>query len=485
VDPFPRVLLVADEVAKLAPIHILMHNKSIRDMSDVVKYLVEANPSSLLAKDEYDRTPLHVSCAKRCIKAETIKILLDVCPESSRQRDSGEALPIHILCARNESNDDDEVAIDILKLLLEAHPDSVSQIDEEDDIPLNKAANNKSPAFCKILVDAYPESVKGHNGDLPFHYACEFGRPDTVEYLFGIYPESLHIRNYSGYLPIHKAVSFPNKNTPRIIKFLLKHDPKCISKPVLGGHVQQGDGTLPLHIVCNTWDRSNTTELVFDVYPEAILMQDGREKLPIGIVRHSTDGLINPNTGRMCNEKYEERNHEMINFISTQMSYAIKAHGKSAMRTPDSNGMLPLHNAIREKAPLGSIKLLVKGNPDAINVPDGNGMLPLDIAIHFSTVEVVKYLAELSPDRLNTCDMNKNYPLHHACQGGNYKVIKYLLGRPMSSAPVLERNVDGMLPIHLFCEFVSKEEGEHEDEDTIETETIWRLLTAYPETVLN
>ena len=78
---------------------------------------------------------------------------------------------------------------------------------------------------------------------------------------------------------------------------------------------------------------------------------------------------------------------------------------ETAMRTPDSKGSLPLHNALLDRAPLGTIKLLVKGNPEAVNVPDVSGFYPLDIACQFSPQGVVKYLAELSPDRLSTSDV--------------------------------------------------------------------------------
>jgi len=153
------------------------------------------------------------------------------------------------------------------------------------------------------------------------------------------------------------------------------------------------------------------------------------------------------------------------------------------MRTFDFVGYFPLHRAVRDNAPIGAIKLLVKGNADAVDVPDRSEMYPLDIACQFSTLGVVKYLVELSPDRLNPCGFSRNFPLHHACRGGNCEVISYLLETPMAAASVSERNSDDMLPIHLFCEFINRQE---EEEDTPEyTETIWRLLTAYPETVLN
>jgi len=114
---------------------------------------------------------------------------------------------------------DNEVAIDVLKLLLEACPDSISVQTSPDlddgDLPLHKAARVKSKAFCKVLVDAYPESVRRENGygALPFHHACKNGCPDTVEYLFKLHPESLHIRSDGGCLPIHWASDKTGENT--------------------------------------------------------------------------------------------------------------------------------------------------------------------------------------------------------------------------------------------------------------------------------
>ena len=228
------VLLLADENTKCTPIHILMNNKSIGDMFDVVKYLAERNPSSLKVKDEADQTPLAVACKNRSITAGTIGFLLEACPGSIHQRNNCNELPIHSLCEAKGM--DDEVAIEILNLLLEAHPDAVTQTEGDGYLPLQLAAMNKSSAFCKILVDAYPELAKrvDDDGDSPIHNACHRGRPDTVEYLFGLYPESLHIRNNNGYLPIHEACGHPNNNTAEIVKFLLRHDPDCLSKTCCG-----------------------------------------------------------------------------------------------------------------------------------------------------------------------------------------------------------------------------------------------------------
>ena len=490
----PRALSLTDDVGKYTPIHILLRNESIGDMSDVLRFLVETNPSSLQIKDRCDETPLYIACRNRRMKAETIKLLLKAGVGVVYERNEYGEMPLHCLCScgiYQTFQMDDEVAMDILKLLLDAHPEWTSietdEVETDGGLPLHKAAANKSLAFCKLLVGAYPEAVKEVDGRgcLPFHKACDDGRLETVEYLFGLYPESLHIRDDWGHLPIHCAAnSTRRRNGADIIKFLLRHDPECLSRPVVTDrrhHLIHENGCLPLHIVCSApSDKDNSTELLYDLYPEAILIRNGQGQLPVDIIREKLD----QSSSHIHGIDRKQRRQDLIPFLYTQMSYATKAQNESAMRRRDRTGSLPLHNAIRSDAPLGSIKLLVKGNHDAINVPDGYGVHPLDIACQFCTVGVIKYLAELiGNDRLNACDVNKNYPLHHACRGGNCEVIEYLLERPMSSASVSERNVDEMLPIHLFCEFVKGRWCEGETPEY--TGTIWCLLTAYPETVLN
>ena len=493
-----RVLLYTDVNTDSAPIHILMHNKGIGEMFNVVKYLAETNPSSLNSLDGQEHTPLDLACMNGSITAKTIDLLLRVCPGSIYQSNNRGGLPIHTVC--DGDIDDEVVAMEVLNLLLKAQPDLVTRpTDEEDslsdgdELPLHRAAANRSPSFCKILVHAHPEAVEmvDSAGCLPFHNACYEGRPDTVEYLFGLHPESLHIRNHYGYLPIHWTVlGYREEYTVEIVQFLILHDSECVSKSIVsddgGDQHLHGNGTLPLHIVCssmNLYDQREVMLLLFNLYPEAVLIRNGQQQLPIDILREKLDDLpIDPDTGKVYNEDLYHRMECITSFLQTQMNYARKAQDETFMRTPDATGSLPLHYAIRAGAPLGSIKLLVKGNPNAATVPDGSGMFPLHVASEMSTVGVVEYLAELSPEHLDDCDTNKNFPLHHACRGVNCEVIAYLLDRPISSVSVSERNADGMLPIHLFCVYVNEQDEEGED-TPVYTETIWRLLTAYPETL--
>ena len=56
--------------------------------------------------------------------------------------------------------------------------------------------------------------------------------------------------------------------------------------------------------------------------------------------------------------------------------YARQANDDmTAMTTVDDDGWLPLHRALKDDAPLGSIKLLMRANPAAVQVADHNGVL--------------------------------------------------------------------------------------------------------------
>ena len=95
--PNPEMLQSHDGDTKCTPINIFMHNKKIGEMDDVLQYLAETNPSSLLVKNRWEETPLHIACKNEHITASTIRILLKACPETARQLNHYDELPIHFV----------------------------------------------------------------------------------------------------------------------------------------------------------------------------------------------------------------------------------------------------------------------------------------------------------------------------------------------------------------------------------------------------
>ena len=102
-------------------------------------------------------------------------------------------------------NLEDTDSLDILNLLLERDLQSVRETRENGHLPIHLAARNNPPEFCKVLIDAYPDSVRIATGSgLPIHIASYCGRFDTVEYLFELYPESINVepgRDFSQFTP--------------------------------------------------------------------------------------------------------------------------------------------------------------------------------------------------------------------------------------------------------------------------------------------
>eukprot|EP00956_Cyclotella_meneghiniana_P030800 scaffold78695_cov23-Cyclotella_meneghiniana.AAC.1 len=321
VEKYPDALKMFGE-STFTPLHILLANKHVGAMFDIVKYLIDYAPISLRLKDRsFNRLPLHTACKNQSITKEIIQCLVNKWQDALHVECYVGLIAIHLFCRYGDmlSNND---AIEILQLILESYPDGAIQANRDGVLPIHYAARNNrmSVEFIEILIDARPELVSqvDDSGDLPFHDACSFGHIDIVKYLYGLnpdsirticshselplhcacrnedpevlkyvlglYPEAIHLRGEYG-LPIHVALTSGTvgEHTKEIIKFLALHDPDCVSKADI-------KGCLPLHLLCG-YDLSYGAELLFDLHPDAILVRDERGRLPIDVAEEEADEL--------------------------------------------------------------------------------------------------------------------------------------------------------------------------------------------------
>jgi len=463
VAAYPDALIILNDKIDCTPLHIALHHSDVGDFYDVVRFIFESNPSSLQLHNFHGDSPLHIACSNETMNPKTIRLLLGVWPKSSRQRGHSFCLPVHLLCCNNGS--DDDASLEILTLLVDSFPEAVQEVDGEGNLPVHLAARCKSWGFCKTLIDRYPESVRitRDNDGLPIHYACWSGTCETVKNLHELYPEGINVRQ-SGLQPIHVAsLTDMGSDRIKIIEFLLKVDPGSASRVVSGGRTGY-EGWLPLHIkACSSQTNgSGSAKLLFDAYPDAIYKEDQNGNTPVDLATSQGNNTI------------------LITFLQAQLVHAMNARDKQFMTTPDGNGKLPLHHALIDQECLGAIKLLVNGNPAALQVADNDGVFPLHIACQFGTLSVVQLLVGLYDSTLKVCDSKNEFSLHYACRGGNCDVVNYLLKNQMFS--VSERNFNYKLPIHLLCETINGK-VDHDSSECIET--IWRLLVAFPETLLS
>jgi ankyrin repeat protein len=108
-----------------------------------------------------------------------------------------------------------------------------------------------------------------------------------------------------------------------------------------------------------------------------------------------------------------------------------------------------LHYAVRFRAPVEVVQLLVDAFPQAVRVQGDGGKLPLHLAAEESSLEVVKVLTETWEPALLQKDGIGRLPLHRFAlrEDGPLEVLQYLVDkRPLS---LQERDIHGELPLHL------------------------------------
>jgi ankyrin repeat protein len=390
-----------------------------------------------------------------------VQLLRYVYPESLHRANNDGWLPLHGLCSNQEI--DEEAGLEILKFLLERCPESVRHATNNGNLPIHRAAAYQSPEFCRILIEAYPGSERMPNGSgsLPFHWACLNNIVATVKYLYKLYPESISVADNNELYPIHYVMDGLREGDDpevavEVVKFLLD----CNTDVALQKHQNE----FPFYFFCREATSDNTPklnayleilQLLYDAYPDAV-----------------EENTIASDFGFFC--------QEVQSYINTQLAYARQARDHRVITTPDESGQLPLHVALRDNVTLGSIKLLVKGNPSATRNFDDRGMIPLHVACqHHHSPSVVEYMIGLRSSALEMEDRWQHTLLHFACRGANHVMIAFLLDK-YDAAFVSTRNSSNQLPIDLLfdSEAVSDREG-------IEyMESIYRLIRANPETVM-
>jgi len=505
VEAYPQSLMTFDEEWPCYPIHLALSRRRIH--LEIIEYFLELEPASLGVRDgdgntllhlafenkrmnlslvqllvnsteetihlsDGDATFLHLVCYHKHLTLEIYQFIFNKWPEAIRIRDDSGSLPIHALSRTNTL--DEDVSIEILRLMLDIDPTFARERDSEDYRPIDWAVSGSCPRpfqFCKMLIDAYPESL---SDSWPIHLACYSGMrddsADTIQYMLDLCPESSSTWDWRGYLPIHGAAWSGNT---KAIELLLKHDSSAATKK--STELPAHSPKLPLHLACDPncrtfcADHLTAVQTLYDTYPEAILIQSGNDsfvrRTPLDTARNRGRKLL-----------------PIVRFLESQLDYAQKAQDMTVMTTLDENGWLPLHHALKEKASLGSIKLLLKSNPSSLWTTDFSIAFPLHIAFEFSSEKVVRFLVgrDVSGHILNHCDANKDSVLHYACRGGNLDVVKYLLDEHIPLVSTAEVNENGKLPIHLLCE-AGKDKVDCESTEYIEV--IWRMLLANPEAV--
>jgi len=223
---------------------------------------------------------------------------------------------LHYACANGTE-------IEVVKLLLDAYPDSKLTTDKRGRTPLHFALGNvenpPDPPLVILLAGKSGESAKwpDENEMLPIHYACAYGASvEVLTVLIQSWEESIQKTDAKGRTPLHFAMGNADReNSPHVVKLLLELSP--------GGMDQiDADKNLPLHLLStkaesveeDKFETRDTIEKCLDIYLSANLKTSiefltGIQKMPEWL---RDIAVIHPTVQTMLNTKISSRFPSMI-----------------------------------------------------------------------------------------------------------------------------------------------------------------------------
>jgi ankyrin repeat protein len=177
--------------------------------------------------------PLHYAIRDGSI-LESAQILGQEWPESLLFWNAEGRTTLHEALARELPS------LDLVRWLVELHPELLDRTDPNGRLPLHTAAASNQPRGVVALVaERLPQAAarKDRSGSLPLHLARSL---EVVEVLVNILPDSIDVRDQWGALPLHNAVARRDASLD-VVRFLVADRPPSV-EPV------NGDGMRPLHV---------------------------------------------------------------------------------------------------------------------------------------------------------------------------------------------------------------------------------------------
>ena len=385
VEACPETLTIADKTNKLrgvTPLHAMMDPYDPGEKVVVIKYLIEQNPSVLRTPNGFGWLPIHSLCSNANATLDVVKLLVEAWPESIHEKDIDGESPMSIAAIYNHHfrEDPDFPIIEYLKM----------------------NGGDRGEVFLRLLEEVCHSDQRPHK---------------SIKKLFGLIPEY----KTDGFKTAVKTSPFlhyffgwyskdEDQITLEIIETLLDVCPEAasITSNVTCPDSQKHNFSYPIHEACSSGlgCRDEIIELLV-------------EKTEPGAFSH------------MCVCSYMGLFEGWQNVAGTPLHYYV-THGGNAK----------------------IVKLLVEKCPEAVTIMDGrNKLTPLHSVLHSFHVEpdVVKFLVESNPSALHSRDENGRLPLHAACQNGSMvsEIVRLLLDTWPES--IWERCEEtGILPLHFL-----------------------------------
>ncbi|CAB9528596.1 Ankyrin Repeat [Seminavis robusta] len=340
------------------PIHTACWYK--KDYSDVIIYLVQQYPESLMEKykGNADKLPIHQLVQGEVGILEAIKYMVSKVPGLVSTTDKFGFLPLHCACGPSLSTRGDPL---IVEYMAAAFPDGLKVMTNRQipPTPTSQTHRNNSLSMA-LLFTASTNERENHP------------RLETVQLFLDLCPECVTFKDSLGRLPLSIACATPLKiyNWDVMCLLATKHP------EALRGADQNRGGCLPIHDCISKKAPLEVVHKVVELYPECLSKQ--------------SQWLGTPLHHACCCSNYGQ----VIQYLAKRNPSILMMRGRG--------GQLPLHQLITSKRPskhtMDTVQLLIKLCPQALLQADSYGRLPLVRACQEKHSDVIAYLCEHHPN---------------------------------------------------------------------------------------
>ncbi|EJK58358.1 hypothetical protein THAOC_21529 [Thalassiosira oceanica] len=462
-----------------------------RDRREIIRFLLRQSGRLAKLVSQDDRTALH-SCASCSIDLDIIRDVFYKHPEAIYHRDQEGRMPIHLAFLSKEGSTESQ--LNGIRFLIKQLPFSPSAEDFKGRVCAHFACLSRSEVIpkLKVIEEEWPMTllhVSTAHG-MPIHDACKSCELEVIDYLVQVDPKSLEHQHLEAGLPL-ACVPFFNRHdvfvdllmrryrkakkegTP-LFCALLKDEQVKMKSPIIEnfllycnpnfdlhsnkrtnycGEIEKRTGRYALHYLVQTVEGISHVFDAIKCFPSALKHQDKNGNLPLHLA------LAN-----------EDVSYELINLLVNEYPDGKSIQNKQGMT---------LHIAASHYN-FPKLEILAS-NCDAAMMLDKNGCTPLHIACRSGLeMEWLTSFINLDKKALRVRDNNGDLPLHKACRSCWYtEMVDCLIAEDPTT--VSFRNFKDELPVFLLCKKTGKPRGLIKKGSY--TELIWKMLTAYPETM--
>lgn len=288
-DVYPKAAQIKGTFGCL-PLHIACRNGA---SADVVEILLRAYPKAVQMQNIHGWLPIHGTC-----ETNIVRTLLEAYPDGAMVPDGDGRLPLHSACIGGASLETYPASI-VAEDRPRKSPEFYLKHGAEDNYGIeyvflfhNAIRFGLSVHLLKLLLQAFPESSlkRDNNGMLPLHHACASTAPHFIAYVMALLGSNndhcFKTQDYQGrtpsqllkhtasrhdkneMLPLHRLAACSKHLSEKSLLLLAKAYPESLTSP-------DKYGILPFHYAClNPESSVELLMLYIHMCPEIILSSE-------------------------------------------------------------------------------------------------------------------------------------------------------------------------------------------------------------------